>query len=770
MKKKFLIFAFLTSFFLSSKGVIALEIIISSCTTLDQAGATYYLNQSIWDSNVSICMDITANNITLDCQGYTIDGDDYLARIAIWIYRSSPENTNITIKNCIISDYGDGVYLYNANNNTIANTTSKSNRGYDLEIGYYGYGIHLYNSSDNRVINCMANSNHDDGIYLEDSSGNEIVNCTANSNHDDGIYLYNSPNNEIVNCTANSNCYGIHLYNSPNNEIVNCTANSNHDGIYLAASSDNRVINCMANSNCYGIRLGGSSGNEIVNCTAKENTEFDLGVGIISNSHCNNYIENLIGSNDLPIKYFNYSIILQDEVLSELILCNANYSLIENVTIDASQTLTNNGILLYRTSYTNLTNINSSFNRYGVFLHHSHENRIHSSIFQQDYYGIYFYYSSNNSVYNNLFNNTGIYVHDSPNYWNVTLQPGKRIYSPGTHIGGNYWTNSTGNGYSDICNDTDKDGFCDNPYSIASNNTDYLPLSDEYTWILITLNSPRRVSERIISPPSKNILVYGYAFYKNLTTAVPYSNKQINFTYDGKILGSNTTNSSGFYTFTFSIDYEGLYNLSANAQDGKMWGRNSTLLLVSHAPSTVKYLLSYHLGDSKTDDVYRIGDYNESIDNLNLTRTLYSTQLAHAYVCSYDKTEYTHGLLLSFIHSYEKTNLNFLNFSTSALTTSYTLELSQRMDSSSLILAFTKGDCDLIENKMYLVETQAIPSRAFSSFAFEAPLQNIFEIIAAYDRIELEGNLTFSRGTHNLCIEKSRISDAHRPVIEVRKC
>ena len=680
MKKKFLIFAFLTSFFLSSKGVIALEIIISSCTTLDQAGATYYLNQSIWDSNVSICMDITANNITLDCQGYTIDGDDYLARIAIWIYRSSPENTNITIKNCIISDYGDGVYLYNANNNTIANTTSKSNRGYDLEIGYYGYGIHLYNSS------------------------------------------------------------------------------------------DNRVINCMANSNCYGIRLGGSSGNEIVNCTAKENTEFDLGVGIISNSHCNNYIENLIGSNDLPIKYFNYSIILQDEVLSELILCNANYSLIENVTIDASQTLTNNGILLYRTSYTNLTNINSSFNRYGVFLHHSHENRIHSSIFQQDYYGIYFYYSSNNSVYNNLFNNTGIYVHDSPNYWNVTLQPGKRIYSPGTHIGGNYWTNSTGNGYSDICNDTDKDGFCDNPYSIASNNTDYLPLSDEYTWILITLNSPRRVSERIISPPSKNILVYGYAFYKNLTTAVPYSNKQINFTYDGKILGSNTTNSSGFYTFTFSIDYEGLYNLSANAQDGKMWGRNSTLLLVSHAPSTVKYLLSYHLGDSKTDDVYRIGDYNESIDNLNLTRTLYSTQLAHAYVCSYDKTEYTHGLLLSFIHSYEKTNLNFLNFSTSALTTSYTLELSQRMDSSSLILAFTKGDCDLIENKMYLVETQAIPSRAFSSFAFEAPLQNIFEIIAAYDRIELEGNLTFSRGTHNLCIEKSRISDAHRPVIEVRKC
>jgi hypothetical protein len=40
-----------------------------------------------------------------------------------------------------------------------------------------------------------------------------------------------------------------------------------------------------------------------------------------------------------------------------------------------------------------------------------------------------------------------------------------------------------GNGYSDICTDGDKDGFCDLPYDLLGDgtNVDYLPLSDEYS-------------------------------------------------------------------------------------------------------------------------------------------------------------------------------------------------------------------------------------------------------------------------------------------------
>jgi parallel beta-helix repeat protein len=114
-----------------------------------------------------------------------------------------------------------------------------------------------------------------------------------------------------------------------------------------------------------------------------------------------------------------------------------------------------------------------------MVLNYVYNSTISNNIFSDSPYGIEID-GSDNIFYNNLFNNSvNIYL-DEPleNFWNVTRQSGTRIYSTGTEIGGNYWTNSTGNSYSDTCIDTDKDGFCDEPLEIAS--YDYLPLSDEY--------------------------------------------------------------------------------------------------------------------------------------------------------------------------------------------------------------------------------------------------------------------------------------------------
>jgi len=90
--------------------------------------------------------------------------------------------------------------------------------------------------------------------------------------------------------------------------------------------------------------------------------------------------------------------------------------------------------------------------------------------------------SSNETFYNNLFNNTNNTNFDttSTNYWNTTNQTGTRIYSSGTNIGGNYYTNSSGNGYSDTCTDADADGFCDTLFTLATNNVDYLPYSNNW--------------------------------------------------------------------------------------------------------------------------------------------------------------------------------------------------------------------------------------------------------------------------------------------------
>lgn len=97
-------------------------------------------------------------------------------------------------------------------------------------------------------------------------------------------------------------------------------------------------------------------------------------------------------------------------------------------------------------------------------------------------------------IYNNLINasKTPIMIY-SASYlsFNTSNQTGTRIYSNGNRIGGNYYTNSTGNGFSDTCNDTDNDGFCDSYYDVNSrsacsagtcgNNVDYLALSNNYS-------------------------------------------------------------------------------------------------------------------------------------------------------------------------------------------------------------------------------------------------------------------------------------------------
>jgi len=480
---------------------------ISSCSVLDQAGETYYLTEDISNSGTSNCINISANNVVFDCQGHLIDGND-VADYGIYVDRSSGQTTNITVKNCVLNDWDSAnIYLYYAN-------------------------------------------------------GNNLTNITSTSSPDHGFYLYYSDSNTITNTTANSNNYGFYLNYADSNTFTNTTANSNDQygfRLYISADS-NTFTNTTANSNNYGFYLYSSDSNTISNSTAKENSLLDFDIDETSDIHCNNNVESLTGSNDLPIKYFKSSVNLANEELSELVLCDADNSNIDNITINASQTKDNNVILIHRTSNSNFTNIVSSENYYGFYLYVANSNTfsnitansnyrgflVHSSdsntisnitansndqegfyLFSSDSntiynctansnsqygftirssdsntisnstienntnYGIYLWDAGQagaNEIYNNLFNNTnnfGFYGTIYANNWNTTRQTGDRIYSNGTEIGGNYWTNSTGNDYSDTCTDANKDGFCDSPYIIdpgqTGNNTDYFPLSDEYS-------------------------------------------------------------------------------------------------------------------------------------------------------------------------------------------------------------------------------------------------------------------------------------------------
>ena len=224
-------------------------------------------------------------------------------------------------------------------------------------------------------------------------------------------------------------------------------------------------------------------------------------MSVTLDSYCNNKIENITGSNNLPIKYFNHSADISNEELSELILCNADNSHIKNISINASQSKNNNGIFILRTDNSNFTDIVSSNNCYGIYsrgssnntitnvtvndnpygisLRSSLDNTVTDSIIKDNNNGIYIYSSENNLIYNNFFNNTNnayfagtIYK----NHWNTTNRAGTNIIG-GPYTGGNFWATSSNDGFSQTCSGAGNDGICDSPYTLTVNNTDYMPLT-----------------------------------------------------------------------------------------------------------------------------------------------------------------------------------------------------------------------------------------------------------------------------------------------------
>ncbi|MCK5176889.1 MAG: right-handed parallel beta-helix repeat-containing protein, partial [Candidatus Aenigmarchaeota archaeon] len=310
---------------------------ISDCTNLNEEGKTYYLTADIIDSTDWVCMNISANNVILDCQGHTIDGNN-IAPHGIAIERDSSETTNNTIRNCTLSDWSDA------------------------------------------------------GLYLSYSNGNNITNITANSNKDSGIRLRMSSNNNIfTNIIANNNeRTGVSIHSSSGNIMSFVEANNNdEEGISLIASSNNTITNSIF----------------------QENGESDFYIDVVSDSSmCNNKIENIMGSNNLPIKYYNDSVSLSNEELSELILCNADNSNITNVTINASQSEKNNGLYVLKTEDSNFKNIVSSDNYIGLHYEYSSNNNISNIIANANRRQGFFASQSfnNNTLTNMLLNNNYI--------------------------------------------------------------------------------------------------------------------------------------------------------------------------------------------------------------------------------------------------------------------------------------------------------------------------------------------------------------------------
>jgi len=222
------------------------DIEVGVCGTLDQENETYILNQSA--STDGTCFTITANNVTLDCQGNNIVYSNDGSNNEYGVY-STMNNTNI--KNCIVDDgnwtttQADrfGIYFNGVENGTLENNIVNISQR---------RGIYLSSSSNyNTLTNNIGTSGTNGGIYLSSSSNyNTLTNNIGTSGTNGGIYLSSSSNyNTLTNNIGTSGTYGgIYLSSSSNNTLTSNTGTSliNDRPFRLYASSENILISNIA--------------------------------------------------------------------------------------------------------------------------------------------------------------------------------------------------------------------------------------------------------------------------------------------------------------------------------------------------------------------------------------------------------------------------------------------------------------------------------------------------------------------------------------------
>lgn len=453
---------------------------ISDCTVLDGTGTTYYLDSDITDSSTSNCMDITANNVTLDCQGYLIDSDGSTADYGITVGAD-----DATIINCTLTDWDTGqIYINQADNVNITN--SNTTVGQD-------WGIYNYRSSGGNVENTYSQNNEDWDVYFSLNSRGQCDWTLSDVNGTDNklILLYNDTttidgwdNNvsELIFCDSNDTIIndltlnraskinnGILLFYSDNITLHNSSIKDVEYGIYAFTVTEMDMRNMIINNTDASAAFVNKGNNWVIdNLTAKYSS--DVLLDFVSDTDyvtiSNSVISNTLTSNDDGI--YNYAgehWIIDNVNISDIAVgTGAGYGIWVSASL-ASEDSSNVTIKNSRIENTGDYSISLSGNGFDVF-----NNFINNSL----------------TVTVSLGSNRGNYR------FNTTKQTGTRIYSSGNRIGGNYYTNSTGNDFSDTCSDSDRDGFCDSAYDVSNlvacevesscnpNSTDYLPLSDEF--------------------------------------------------------------------------------------------------------------------------------------------------------------------------------------------------------------------------------------------------------------------------------------------------
>ncbi|MCK5176108.1 MAG: right-handed parallel beta-helix repeat-containing protein, partial [Candidatus Aenigmarchaeota archaeon] len=289
---------------------------ISSCQTLDIEGMHYNLTSDV--SAYRTCFTVNATNITLNCEGYTINGLPYhsvYGRSYYGIYSYGNTSTNAVIENCVIKDWYYGIFMYYTDHNSVLNSDMNSNRNYGIysyssnnnniegnNISANNYGIYSYSSNNNNIEGNNISANNYVGVYLASSNNNEIIENNIFDNRNIGMYIsYSSGGNKLRSNHMSGNLNNLNIYASTRSNFINDIDTSNTvDGkpVYYWVNQQDKVIPADAGF----VGLINSDNITVMDLTLSNN-----GPGLLLSGTDNSRIKNIISSNNSNGMYFYYS-------------------------------------------------------------------------------------------------------------------------------------------------------------------------------------------------------------------------------------------------------------------------------------------------------------------------------------------------------------------------------------------------------------------------------------------------------------------------------
>jgi len=231
------------------------------CEILNTSGQ-YYLRRGNISNHGSSCFNISADNVTLDCAGYTIDGTSPGSGTASGINITGA--TNVTIANCTVTEFRYGVYARGMFNSTVKNNTV-----YDHTHSGFYWDSDDYNSLHNNTVNGTTYA-----MYLTSSIGNKLDNSSFSTVSGNAMYVTgSSADNQFKNSTFYSNTEDVFYYGSGaySNTIKNCSFNGG-DGttdymidIYGDSLTVDNII--VETTSACGLNLDGSENVVVANST-----------------------------------------------------------------------------------------------------------------------------------------------------------------------------------------------------------------------------------------------------------------------------------------------------------------------------------------------------------------------------------------------------------------------------------------------------------------------------------------------------------------------